>query len=79
MFSFEQCNVIFDTRRKTELIVEEPILKLSSLTDIIFIFRHKEATDCIEIRWFECLLLNSFQMEISKSGFRMRIFQLSVT
>ena len=68
MFSFEQCNVIFDARRKTELIVEEPILKLPSLTDIIFIFGHEESSNCIEIRWFECLLLNSFQMETSFSG-----------
>ena len=60
MFSFEKCNIIFDTWRKTKLIMKEPILKLSSLTDIIFIFGHKEATNCIEIRWFERLLLKKF-------------------
>ena len=48
--------------------MKEPVLKLSSLTDIIFIFGHKEATDCIKIRCFEGLLLKNFQIEIYRFG-----------
>ena len=55
--------------------MKEPILKLSSLTDIIFIFGHKKATDCIKISWFERLLLENFQIEI----YRLGIFEMGET